>query len=136
MKTNSNQELVPRLKSAIKTLAYTKTQCREMLQLVDNLSAHITTDKRKKEHARQQDYWASNLVHVSEHLAAMQESVDQIEEGKLSNKKHVTQSVIAVIEQAGELANYIERVYRKIVISIAPIEQEIQNEIEREQQRH
>lgn len=123
------QLLLPALNGAIKLLFVTKSQCREMLQLVNNLNAHMDTPQRKARHACQQDYWASNLVHVSEHLAAMEESVRQIESGRIDPNKTMRQSILTVVEQAQEFAEHIAKIYDQVMISIAPIEAEVEQEI-------
>ena len=123
------QMLLPALNGAIKQLFITKSQCREMLQLVVNLNAHMDKPQRKARHACQQDYWASNLVHVSEHLAAMEESVRQVESGRIAPDESMKQSVLTVVDQAQEFAAHIAQIYDQVMSSIAPIEAEVQQEI-------
>lgn len=130
----TKNQLIPELKVAIQALFKTKTQCREMLQLVDNLNSSINTTEEKTEHARQQDYWASNLVYVSEHLSAMEESLRQIESGKIKPSKSIKNTVDTVVSQAKEFAEHISGIYQKIIYSIAPIDEEVRNEIALEQQ--
>ncbi|MBE0507443.1 MAG: hypothetical protein IBX50_12125 [Marinospirillum sp.] len=131
-----HQLLLPELKDAIKLLFNTKSQCREMLQLVDNLNSHMDTPQHKARHAQQQDFWASNLVHVSEHLAAMEESVRQIESGRIDPDDTMRQSVLTVVDQAQEFAEHIAKIYNQVMISIAPIEAELEREIAAAQRAH
>lgn len=128
--------LINALKTTVQKLLNTKTQCSEMLQLVDNISINITKDKHKSEHMRQQDYWASNLVIASQHLLTLNESIDQLNSGKLKLSKNIKETIFTIIEQAEELATRIGRIYEQIISSIAPIEDEVKREIALIQKQH
>ena len=125
-KTYANNQLIPQLMEAIRALTETGVQCREMLQLVDNLSGQVHTDKQKAQHQRQQEYWVSNLDHVAKNLTVMEVSVMQIALGKLNLNKPTKTSLLEVIEQGKAFAEHINKVYEEIILSIAPIEAEIQ----------
>lgn len=130
-RTYTKEQLVPELKATIEILDETKVQCREMLQLLDNLNAHMNTAESKVMHGRQQDYWTSNLFHVAEHLAVMSESVWQLESDKLNpNKKNIGKDIVTIIAQGKEFSLHLGDIYQQIIVSIAPIEAEIQREIE------
>lgn len=122
-------QLVKALKATVQKLHNTKTQCSEMLQLLDNISINIKTDKHKSEHARQQDYWASNLVIASQHLLTLNESINQLNSGQLNVSKSIKETTFTIIDQAEELATRIDGIYEQIISSVAPIEEEVKREI-------
>lgn len=132
-KAYASNQLIAQLMEAIQALTETRVQCREMLQLVDNLSGQVHTGKQKAQHQRQKEYWASNLDHVAKNLTVMEMSVMQIALGNLNLNKPTKTSLLTIIEQSKAFAEHLGKVYQQIILSIAPIEAEIRREIALEQ---
>src|SRR5690554_3581276 len=132
-KANASNQLIAQLMEAIQALTETRVQCREMLQLLDKLSGKIHTSKQKAQHQRQQEYWASKLDSAAKNLNVMEMSLIHLALGEFNLNKPTKKNLLTIIKQGKAFAEQTNKVYEQILVSIAPIEAEIQRKIALEQ---